>query len=110
MEAMLFILRNQGGKADGQIFNIGNPGNNASIRALATLIIEEMKTFPEFKEQAEAVKMEDVAAARYYKKGYEDMKNRIPSIAKIKDQLGWQPKTSLRDAIRLTLQRWEIQK
>lgn len=110
MEALLLILHNPGGKADGQVFNIGNPANNASIRALATLIIEEMKAFPAFKEQAEVVKMEDVAASRYYKKGYEDMKNRIPSIAKIKDQLGWQPKTSLRDAIRLTLEGWKDEK
>lgn len=107
MEALLLILKNPENQAEGQIFNIGNPANNASIRALATLIVEEMKNFPEYAQQANAVKMEEVAASRYYKKGYEDTRNRIPSISKIKERLGWIPKTSLRDSIRLTLKNWE---
>ena len=49
-DALMAMLRNEGGRADGQIFNVGNPGNNASIRELAETIVDVMKEiFPEAK-------------------------------------------------------------
>ena len=42
-------------------------------------------------------------AAQFYGAGYADMQNRTPSIEKITNLLGWLPKVSLREAVRLTL-------
>ena len=103
IEGILAILRNEGGRADGQIFNIGNPANNYTIRELAGMIVEEMQGIPQFADRAGKVVWEIVPAAEYYGKTYEDMQNRVPSIEKMTALLGWQPRTSMRDTLRMTL-------
>lgn len=106
-DALMAILRNEGGRADGQIFNVGNPDNNASIRELAQTIVDVMKDMPEYAARAEKVKFVSVPAEEYYRNGYDDMRNRVPSIAKMKRLLGWTPGVNLRDAIRMTVERLE---
>jgi len=44
-----------------------------------------------------------VPAEEYYRNGYDDMKNRVPSITKMKS-LGWAPKVGLKEAVRATLE------
>ncbi|MBQ7268011.1 MAG: NAD-dependent epimerase/dehydratase family protein, partial [Synergistaceae bacterium] len=102
-DALMLIIRNHKGQADSKIFNIGNPNNNYSIRELAEIIIDEMKKFPKFRERAEKVKLTVISPENYYSDGYDDTKNRIPSIEKMKG-LGWDPQVSLRDAVRMTLE------
>ncbi|WP_196591545.1 bifunctional UDP-4-keto-pentose/UDP-xylose synthase [Pectinatus frisingensis] len=103
VDGLITIIKNENGKADGEIFNIGNPANHYSIKELALMIVEEMKAYPEFAQAAQKVKMNEVPAAKYYGKNYDDMQDRLPSVKKIKDILGWEPKTTLREAIKLTL-------
>jgi nucleoside-diphosphate-sugar epimerase len=103
VEALMALLRNEGGRADGEIFNIGNPGNNASIRELAETIVDVMREIPEYAARVGDVRFTRVPAGEYYRDGYDDMKNRVPSIEKIKNLMGWTPKTGLRDAVRMTL-------
>ena len=98
----MLIIRNENGKADGGIFNIGNPNNNYSIRELTETIIEEMKSFPEFAEKAKSVKLTVVQPENFYSHGYDDTKNRVPSIDNIMG-LGWKPSVTLSEAVRLTL-------
>jgi len=102
-DALITLIRNDSGKADGQIFNIGNPDNNASIRELAQIVVDVMKEIPEYAERAEKVRFVSVPAEDFYRNGYDDMKNRVPSIARIKS-LGWSPKVGLREAVRATLE------
>ena len=102
IDALMLIIKNEGGKADGGIFNIGNPNNNYSIRDLTETIIEEMKSFPDFAEKARDVKLRIVKAEKFYSDGYDDTKNRIPSIDNIM-ALGWKPTVTLKEAVRLTL-------
>jgi nucleoside-diphosphate-sugar epimerase len=44
-----------------------------------------------------------VPSEKYFGKYYQDIQKRVPSIANVKKQLGWNPKVSLKEAIRLTL-------
>ena len=67
------------------------------------MIVEEMKNYPQFAEKANTVQLAEIPAAKYYGKNYDDMQDRLPSVQKIKDLLGWEPQTSLREAIKLTL-------
>ena len=106
-DALMALLKNEGGRADGQIFNIGNPDNNFSIRELAEIILDEMRQDPRFAPRAEKVRLVSVPAEKYYSNGYDDMKNRVPSIDKMKKLMGWTPKVSLREAVRMTLDEFE---
>lgn len=106
-DALMAILRNEGDRADGQIFNIGNPSNNVSIRELAETILETMRSLPRFESRLNGVRIESVPAERYYRNGYDDMRNRVPSVDKIRTLLGWEPKVSLKEAIRRTLEEFE---
>ena len=103
MEGLMAILRNDGGAADGQIFNIGNPQNQHSIRELATLLVEEMAETPVFREKARAAAIRTVPADNYYGKTYEDVRDRVPSVEKMKNLLGWQPRTPMRELVRRTV-------
>jgi nucleoside-diphosphate-sugar epimerase len=47
-------------------------------------------------------RIEEIGSAEYYGKGYQDILTRKPSIAKARKLLGWQPRVSLDDALRLT--------
>jgi nucleoside-diphosphate-sugar epimerase len=103
-DALITLLRNAENRADGQIFNIGNPFNNASIRELAETVVDVMKDIPEYAARAERVRFTSVPAERYYRNGYDDMKNRVPSIEKMKTLMHWTPKVGLRDAVRMTVE------
>src|SRR5436190_8356321 len=48
VDALLRIIENKGGRASRQIFNLGNPKNNVSVRDLARLIIAAFKVYPDF--------------------------------------------------------------
>ncbi len=104
IEGLMAIIENRGRKAAGEIFNIGNPMNNYSIREFAEMLIEEMKQFPCFREKAEAAVLETVTSESYYGKTYEDVQYRMPSIEKMESLLGWKPKTNIRDILHKTLQ------
>jgi nucleoside-diphosphate-sugar epimerase len=103
-DALMALLRNEENRADGQIFNIGNPANNASIRELAEMVVDVMKGIPEYAARAEKVRFVSVPAEEYYRNGYDDMKNRVPSVEKMEKLMGWTPKVGLRDAVRMTIE------
>ena len=102
-DALLAILKNEGGRASREIFNIGNPANNASIRELAETVVRVMREFPSFAEAAQKAALKDVTPESYYKEGYQDMRNRVPSVRRIKDALGWTPETGFEEIVRRTV-------
>lgn len=102
IDAILAILTDEEA-SNGRIFNIGNPGNNISIKELAHLVIDVMKKIPAFREAAEQATVTVMPAEQYYGNGYDDMQNRVPSIEAISEALGWTPKIPLREAIAKTV-------
>jgi nucleoside-diphosphate-sugar epimerase len=102
IDGLLAIIANEGGNADGEIFNIGNPSNNCSIKELAVMLKDEMKRIPAFAERAARAKFIDTTAIEHYGRTYEDMNNRVPSVDKIGRLLGWKPSTPMRDLLRMT--------
>ena len=103
VDALMRIIENKDGCADGRIFNIGNPGNDVSIRELAELLVELVKSYPKYRSLAADVKLVDVSAGEYYGKGYQDILTRVPSIKNAQQHLGWTPRTDLKTAMRKTL-------
>jgi len=96
------IIVNPGGVCDGQVFNVGAPGNEISIRDLAGLM---RQTFAEkFAGPYDRLpETEDVPAERFYGRGYDDSDRRIPDISKARALLGWEPRTGLREMLEKTM-------
>jgi nucleoside-diphosphate-sugar epimerase len=103
IEALARIIANQDGCANQRIFNIGNPNNNASVRELAELLIQQIQSYPKYADAAKRTQLINVPAEEYYGKGYQDVGARVPSIKNAQQYLNWQPRTDLVTAIRKTL-------
>jgi nucleoside-diphosphate-sugar epimerase len=99
IDALMRIIDNKDGKATGQIFNVGNPVNNFSIRELATMMLELAAEYPEYRDTAKQVKLVETSSGAYYGKGYQDVQNRVPKIDNTVSELGWSPKVNMRDAL-----------
>jgi hypothetical protein len=51
IDCLMAIIENPGGVADGQIFNIGNPANEASVKELAHLLRDLFRQHPDHQER-----------------------------------------------------------
>jgi len=103
VDALMTILRNEGGRADGQIFNIGNPAADLSIEDLAHQLVDAVATYPKFRSLAKKAQIVKVTSGDYYGAGYQDVTTRVPSIRKAEELLGWKPKTSFKAGLKKTL-------
>lgn len=99
IDALMKIIDNKDGIASGGIYNIGNPGNNFSVRELATMMLELAMKYAEYKPTAEQVKIIETTAADYYGKGYQDVQNRVPKIDNTKADLNWAPTVTMAQAL-----------
>jgi nucleoside-diphosphate-sugar epimerase len=100
IDALMKIIDNKDGKATGQIYNIGNPANNYSIRDLADMMLKLAAEYPEYAEGAKKVKIVETSSGAYYGAGYQDVQNRVPKIENTMQDLSWAPTTSMADALR----------
>ena len=103
VDALMRIIENKDGCADGRIFNIGNPKNDMSVRELAETVLALVKTYPKYAPLAEKTRLVTVNSGDYYGKGYQDILTRVPSIRNAEKYLGWKPTTDLKTALRKTL-------
>jgi nucleoside-diphosphate-sugar epimerase len=103
LDCLLAILRNQDGVCDGEIFNIGNPDNDYSIRELAEMMVEVVREIPELATAVDNVEFREVSAADYYGPDYQDVGYRVPDIKNAMTKLVWKPVTGLKDALRQTV-------
>jgi nucleoside-diphosphate-sugar epimerase len=98
--ALMKIIANEDGKASGQIYNVGNPVNNYSIRDLADMMLKLAAEYPEYAEGAKKVQITETSSGAYYGAGYQDVQNRVPKIENTMHDLGWAPTVSMADALR----------
>ena len=98
--ALMAIIANEGNVAHQQIYNIGNPANNHSVRELATMMLDLAKTYPEYRDSAAKVALLETTATDYYGKGYQDVQNRVPKITNTMADLHWAPHVNMADALR----------
>jgi nucleoside-diphosphate-sugar epimerase len=100
IDALVKIIANKDGCATRKIFNIGNPANNFSVRELANQMLALAAEYPEYRDNAKKVQLIDTTAGEYYGKGYQDVSNRVPKIDNTRDELGWAPRVTMRDALK----------
>jgi UDP-apiose/xylose synthase len=79
-----------------QIFNLGNPANELSVRALAEALVD---VYAAQVPGAPRARFRDVTAEELYGPGYDDSEQRIPDIAKASRLLSWQPTTTLEEML-----------
>ncbi len=91
VNAVVMLANNK--KAIGEIFNIGNP-NAISINQLAKKVIKLANS---------KSKILHIPYEKAYDRGFEDMRHRCPDITKIKNLIGFTPKTDIDDILIQTI-------
>ncbi|AKJ43362.1 bifunctional UDP-4-amino-4-deoxy-L-arabinose formyltransferase/UDP-glucuronic acid oxidase ArnA [Pragia fontium] len=103
IEALFRIIENQGGKCDGQIINIGNPVNEASIRELAEMLLDCFEKHPLRSQFPPFAGFKVIESGNYYGKGYQDVEHRKPSIKNAERLLNWKPTIDMHQTVEETL-------
>lgn len=103
IEALFRIIENRGGYCDGQIINIGNPDNEASIRELAQELLAQFERHPLRRHFPPFAGFHEVESRSFYGDGYQDVAHRKPSIANARRLLGWEPGIAMPATIGKTL-------
>jgi nucleoside-diphosphate-sugar epimerase len=100
IDALMKIIANKDQVASGQIYNIGNPVNNFSVKELAKMMLDLAMTYPEYRDSAAKVKTVETTSGAYYGKGYQDVQNRVPKITNTMSDLNWKPHVTMQDALK----------
>lgn len=103
IEALFRIIENKDGRCDGQIINIGNPDNEASIKELAEMLLDCFERHPLRDRFPPFAGFREVESSDYYGKGYQDVEHRKPSIRNAKRLLDWQPTIEMQQTVEETL-------
>ena len=103
IEALFLIIENKQQNCDGQIINIGNPDNEASIKELAEQLLASFERHPLRHQFPPFAGFREVESSSYYGKGYQDVEHRKPSIRNAKRLLNWQPEVAMNYTIDATL-------
>ncbi|MAT80262.1 MAG: bifunctional UDP-glucuronic acid oxidase/UDP-4-amino-4-deoxy-L-arabinose formyltransferase [Phycisphaerae bacterium] len=103
VDCLFRIIENEENRCDGKIVNIGNPDNEASIRELAEMLVEEFEAHPLRSHFPPFAGFREIESRSYYGKGYEDVQHRRPSIRNALRYVGWRPQVKTRDSVARTL-------
>ncbi|MFJ4542108.1 bifunctional UDP-4-amino-4-deoxy-L-arabinose formyltransferase/UDP-glucuronic acid oxidase ArnA [Pseudomonas sp. NPDC088885] len=103
VEALARIIDNDNDVCNGQIINIGNPHNEASIRQLGEELLRQFEAHPLRSNFPPFAGFRDVESKAFYGAGYQDVEHRKPSIANAKRLLDWTPTVEMRETIGNTL-------
>jgi len=103
VEALARIIDNDNDVCNGQIINIGNPDNEASIRELGEELLRQFEAHPLRSNFPPFAGFRDVESKAFYGAGYQDVEHRKPSIANAKRLLDWTPTVEMRETIGNTL-------
>jgi len=103
IEALALIIDNEKDACNGQIINIGNPDNEASIRQLGEELLRQFEAHPLRANFPPFAGFRDVESKAFYGTGYQDVSHRKPSIKNAKRLLNWEPTVEMSETIGNTL-------
>ncbi|MFA7943655.1 bifunctional UDP-4-amino-4-deoxy-L-arabinose formyltransferase/UDP-glucuronic acid oxidase ArnA [Pseudomonas brenneri] len=103
IEALARIIDNDNDVCNGQIINIGNPDNEASIRQLGEELLRQFEAHPLRGNFPPFAGFREVESKAFYGAGYQDVAHRKPSIANAKRLLNWEPSVEMSETIGNTL-------
>lgn len=105
VDCILRIIENTGGVCDREIFNIGSPDNEVSIRDLA-FKMRDLYQRHWWHGQTALPEPIEISGEAFYGEGYDDCDRRIPDITKAQQQLGWQPRYNLDQTLKCSMAYW----
>ena len=103
LDCLMKIIEDNEGAHIGNIFNIGNPDGELSIRELAVKLRDIFIKHPLNKNLQHFSEIVDVEPENFYGEGYQDITHRVPSIQKAKEFFGWEPRIDVDTALTKTL-------
>lgn len=103
VEALFRIIEDKHNHCNGQIINIGNPDNEASIKELAERLLAHFERHPLRDQFPPFAGFREVESSSYYGKGYQDVEHRKPSIKNARRLLDWTPMVNMDITIENTL-------
>lgn len=103
IECLFRIIENRDGCCDGQIINIGNPENEASIKELAEMLVDEFEKHALRDRFPPLAGFRNIESGVFYGEGYQDVQHRRPSIRNARKLLSWTPKIPIRESTRTAL-------
>ncbi|MGD8925758.1 MAG: bifunctional UDP-4-amino-4-deoxy-L-arabinose formyltransferase/UDP-glucuronic acid oxidase ArnA [Thioalkalispiraceae bacterium] len=103
VECLFRIIENKDDVCNGEIINIGNPENEASIRELAVYLTDLFEAHPLRSHFPPTAGMIETESHAYYGEGYQDVQHRKPSIRNAKRLLNWEPKVKTKESVSKTL-------
>ncbi|WP_312925828.1 bifunctional UDP-4-amino-4-deoxy-L-arabinose formyltransferase/UDP-glucuronic acid oxidase ArnA [Atlantibacter hermannii] len=103
VEALFRIIEDKHNHCNGQIINIGNPDNEASIKELAERLLAHFERHPLRDQFPPFAGFREVESSSYYGKGYQDVEHRKPSIKNARRLLDWTPVVNMDITIENTL-------
>lgn len=110
MNGLMMILENKDHKADGQIFNIGNPQNDYSVKEIAEKLRSIWADHPKRKElNVPLSQIEISSSGDFYGKGYQDVLTRTPSINKIQQTFGFKPTIGIDESLKKSLEHFLLE-
>jgi nucleoside-diphosphate-sugar epimerase len=108
VDCIVRIIENRGGVCDRQIFNIGTPENEVTIKELANRMCATFDKY--FRESGDPYpEIAPVSSEEFYGKGYEDCDRRIPDVTKARKLVGWRSKHDL-DSILFRTMKYFVEK
>ena len=103
VECLYRIIENKDGVCNGQIINIGNPDNEASIKELAEMLVAKFEQHPMRSKFPPFAGFQETESRSYYGNGYQDVEHRRPSIRNARRLLKWTPTVGIERAVDRTL-------
>lgn len=101
VSALKEILLNENA-SNGEIFNVGNPWNEFSVRDIAIKVINQLERLSLVDQKIE-IKVK--SSSEFYGSGYQDVSSRVPSINNIGSKLGWSPSYTFEESLENILQK-----
>ena len=94
VDCIVRIIDNRGRVCDRQIFNIGTPENEVTIKELANKMCATFDKY--FRQPGDPYpEIVSVSGEEFYGKGYEDCDRRIPDVTKARKLVGWRSEHDL---------------
>jgi nucleoside-diphosphate-sugar epimerase len=99
IRALVLMMESAHGKAQGKIYNVGNPANAFTINELGTCLLNCVAAHPHFKNIPLKSRLVHRDPQEMFGASYQDIQNRVPAIARIQQDLGWTPHVDLKTSL-----------